>query len=146
VGIVIHSHVDLLDSFACHDLARLALADFSAVVQDNEPIHDSKQGMNHMFDPDDRDSALVDAPNCCDELMAFFFGQSAGDLVEEKQFWPRRKGTGHFQPFAIEQAQAAGRCIGLCSEPGSLQYLATVTLGCALAFAAPKIAPTSRFS
>ncbi|MNV80768.1 hypothetical protein D3C71_1743920 [compost metagenome] len=67
----------------------------------------------------------MDALDGFHQLQALRFCETSGDLVQQKQPWPRRQGPGHLQTLALQQGQGAGQGIGLADQPGQFQDMRT---------------------
>ena len=74
-------------------------------------------------------------------------GEAARHLVEQQELGPGGERAGDLQPLALQQAEPAGRQVGLAGHPGALQRLARPPRSSALRRSPPPCwAATSTFS
>ncbi|MCY1305955.1 hypothetical protein D9M70_557870 [compost metagenome] len=97
--------------------------------------------MKHMFDPDDGNALLLDGTDGRDQLVAFGFRQTAGDLVQQQQPGFGGKRPCQFQPLALQKGEAAGQYIRLLEQAGVHQDFGAAVTGFRLA---PPRAKTAR--
>ena len=117
-----------------HDLIRRAHADDLAEIEDQQPLDDGVQRMQHMLDPDDRDATGMNGADGGNQLAAFRVGQAAGDFVEQQYFRLGGQRAGQFQPLALKQAQAPGASLARWIDPvcrGLLRIRSATWLRCA---------------
>ena len=106
-----------------------------AKIQHDQPADDGKQRVNDMLDPHDGGAAGVDAADGADQFLAFAFGQSARNLVEQQQSRTGCERARHFETLALEQGQRAGENIGPRQQMRAFEDLAAVIGNVALALA-----------
>ena len=125
----------------------LADADDLAEMQDQQPLDDGIQRMQHVLDPDDGDAACVDGADGRDQRPAFALGQPAGDLVEQQQLRFGRQRAGEFQPLALQAATGCpAGALALSISPVSTRISAQRSDTSASRWREPKAPATSRFS
>ena len=93
---------------------RISFGDFSAKVQNADPIGDGHHERHHVIDDQNRQS-LLGAEIKQDEIERFNLGspQAGRRLIEQKQLGTCCKRTGYFQPplFAKWQRRSGSGCV-----------------------------------
>ena len=141
------AHVDFAHLRLGHDCARLALDDLAAEIEDDQARETTASSACTICS-----IQTIVTPDCMivrierDQLVAFGFGQAAGDLVEQQQARAARQRARQFEPLAVEQVERAGAAIGLPMQTGALQNSPQASTTCASRCRRPRMAATSRFS
>ena len=68
-------------------------------MEHGDARRDPSQGMDDVFDPDDRRPFGLDDSDDVEQRFAFRLGQPAGDLVEEQQSRRAGKRLGKLEPL-----------------------------------------------
>ena len=88
-----------------------------AAVQHQQAVYAGEQGVDHVFNPDDRNATGAYVFDECDERATFMLGQSACDFVEQQHARLGRQRARELKPLAIEQSQTPARLLAFSASP-----------------------------
>ena len=101
----LHSQIDLLDFFRLHTLLRVSAHQPLSPVDHQQPIHPFVHHHQDVFDPDDRDTFLLNRLHDIEEVFDFGFGQPCSDLVNQEQRRLGGEGPGQFKSLSVEEGK-----------------------------------------
>src|SRR5271166_1970463 len=104
----VDAHVDALHFRARHHLARVALRQLGAEIDDQEPGGHGQQRVHDMFDPDDGDALRSDIVDELHQRMRLSFSETPSDFVKQQQFRLGCERARQFKPLAVEQRERSG--------------------------------------